>query len=184
MRKIGKLTLAVICVSFFSLSCQDFGAPPPRIIPGVSIDGIHLGYTREQVERALGMPTTSGWGDGIDRGWRIYGYYDRTVPNASAFTVWFLETPQTEWGPVDMVSVGAGYSGKTKEGLGIGSHRMEVQRILGLPTKSVLGDTLNAAVDDWYCIQRTSMIFRDYQDTVGFIDLGPSIPYSFSPKCD
>ncbi len=179
-----KVLLAIWFVALSVLSCEDFGGPPPRIIPGVSIDGIHLGFTRGEVELVLGKPETRGFADGIDRGWRLYEYYHRAVRTTPAFLVWFVDTEDTGWGPVDIVSVAAGYDGKTKDGIGIGSHRNDVQRFLGQPAKSVFGDTVNGAVDDWYCIQKRSMIFRYYQDTVGYIDLGPSIPYSFSPKCN
>lgn len=69
MRKHARIIVSFSIIWAF-ISCEDLGSPytPPRIIPGVSIDGIRLGYTREQVEGVLGSPSTVGWADGIQGG--------------------------------------------------------------------------------------------------------------------
>jgi hypothetical protein len=62
METEASLVLVVGFVSLCALSCNDLGdraLPPPRIIPGVSIDGIQLGYTREKVELVLGQPVVT-----------------------------------------------------------------------------------------------------------------------------
>ena len=171
-------------VAVFSLSsCEDFGDPPPRIIPGVSIDGIQLAFTREQVERRAGVPARIGWADGPYKGWRVYGY-DQVRFRWPCFAVYFLEVSGMEYGPVDLVTAGPGYDGRTREGLGIGSSRGVVHRNLGIPVNIVLYDSLNGGWDDYYCFLKTNMIFRYNLDTVQFITLGPLVPEPNTPRCD
>ncbi len=178
--------LFAVFAAVIVVSCIDPAGPGtsiPRILPGISIDGIELGYTREQVERTLGKPVVEGWGSGIDRSWRVAEYYKRAVPLRPSFLVYYTSTAEEEWGPVDFVAVGTGYNGTTKEGIGIGSQRSEVAQSYGAPL-SILSDSLTGDYDYQYCFNKKNIAFRFNRDTIEYINLGPRIPYSFTPKCD
>jgi hypothetical protein len=159
------------------------GTPIPRIFPGVNIEGIELGFSRAQVERVLGKPVVEGWGSGIDRGWRVAEYNIREVRVRLSFLVYYTSTGEEEWGPVDFVAVGNGYDGKTREGIGIGSHSSEVVQLYGSP-QSIMSDSLTGDYDYQYCFNKKNMAFRFKSDTVEYINLGPRVPFSFTPKCD
>ena len=180
------LVLAVSLATSFMMSCSDLGGPGTpiqRIVLGKSIDGIELGYTRAQVEQILGKPEREGYAEGVDRAWRAADYYKRADRYKAVLQVFYLNTEQEEWGPVDYIWASSGYTGRSKEGLGIGSHRSEVMAVLGSPTQ-VNTDSSSGEIAYWYCINKTTMNFRMFADTIHSIDLGPLTPFSFSPKCD
>jgi hypothetical protein len=173
-----------LCVIALSLSsCDDVGGVPPGIRLGVSIDGVRLGYSRAQVERLLGSPTSIGWADGADRASIECEYYPRVVPFAAVMEVSYIETLSDDYGPVDGITVGPGYHGKTEVGLGIGSRRSDVERMLGLPMNRYT-DTSRTHISDWYCCQKQSMLFDFYADTLTYIYLGPFVPSTWAPKCN
>jgi hypothetical protein len=181
--RIEVLIIFAVLSSLSLSSCEDFGDPPPRIIPGVSIDGIRLGFTREQVVQIAGKPDAIGLVDGPYGAWELYGY-GTFGTQGFRFSVCFIEVPGSDLGPVDLVGTGTGYDGTTREGVGIGWHRHEVHRVLGLPVNSTLGDTANGGWNDYYCFNKTNMLFRYNRNTLWSITLGPLVPEPFYPRCD
>lgn len=167
-------------------SCEDFGDPPPRIDlnpRNPSIEGIHLGDSPERVQKVLGPPPGTGWLDGLGASWRSYQYYyeDR---HTFGLLVAFINDPGVEeWGPVDFISVENGYSGKTHEGIGIGSTRATVYRHFGLPQRSAPMDSIGGSRDD-YCRGKTLVEFLFLRDTVRIITLGPLKPSKYDLSCE
>jgi len=165
--------------------CEDVGGPPPRIIlnpGGPSIDGIHLGDSPEQVQRVLGPPERIGWADGIDRGWRLYGYGYNARERLVTLSVYFISLPGVEWGPTDVITVKSGYAGRTRDGLGIGSRRERVRASLGIPIRSDPVDGLGHSYD-YYCLGAIVMNIIFDHDTVKTLSLGPLVPDSTVPRC-
>jgi hypothetical protein len=146
-------------------SCEDFGGPPPRIIPGVSVDGVRLGDSKERVVSILGKPDRTGWADGVWRTWRTY-LYDR--PERFSIVIQFIDNLE-EYGPVDAITVSKGYAGTSRDGIGIGSSRAYVDRFWGRPRRTL-------DVYAVYCFEGkfASVIFDS--DKVARITIGYFVP--------
>jgi hypothetical protein len=154
----------------FSLSsCEDFGDPPPRFIPGVSVDGVRLGDSKEVVAAVLGRPDGVGWVDGAWRSWLAYSYHR---PKRYSLVIEFIDNLD-EYGPVDKINVTNGYDGTTREGIGIGSLKAFVQRHWGPPRKKIPTIDGEYAV---YCFGSKFVTLRFDNDTVGHMSTGFFIP--------
>ena len=66
---------ALLFLSLVFANCDDGDGPPPGIILGESIAGIHLGDTPEQVQPMSGPCDRVGWANGAHRSWRTSGYW-------------------------------------------------------------------------------------------------------------
>jgi hypothetical protein len=173
---------ALLSLSLVFAECEDWGGPPPEIILGVSISGIHLGDTPEQVQRLLGPPERVGWGSGEDRSWRVYGYGYDAAAHVVDLHIYFISSAQSEWGPVDMISVGHAYRGTTKEGLGIGATRDRVRALIGLPFSTNEPDSLGRS-NEYYCFLGRRVELNFERDTVHLLSLGPLAPPPNTPIC-
>lgn len=163
------LILSIVLVAAFlclTLSCNDNSIEPmiggPGIIvPGVGIEGIKLGDSKETVEARLGTPTSKGWADGAYRGWRDYAYMEGALAGLDIF---FIDNGSS-YGPVDEILVGGPYRGSTKQGIHIGSSRSDLQHIYG-PPESSLADSANPGwAADFYCINGKKWEVH-YQDSI------------------
>ena len=167
--KASALTLSIIfCIGV--TGCEDYGGPPPRIVLWESIDGVRLGDTREQVVRVLGQPSVIGYMDGATMSWDVlYYYWDPSNGNGSLRVE--VITAAMQPGIVDHVS-GLGvrdpYEGKTRDGLGLGSSRSDVLRILGPPVSSestdvhdrleIFAGPRNTQISLWYTLDKVAKI--------------------------
>ena len=76
--KTTKLLFLFLSIIFLS-TCNDNitqpidGGGPGIIVPGISVEEVKLGDTKETVEAKLGKPTSGGLADGIYRSWRGIG---------------------------------------------------------------------------------------------------------------
>lgn len=127
-----KVLLLLVCASL--LSCADLGpeGEAPRLIPGSSVDGVQFGMSWEEVVRLLGGGYAFGSFDGVPFSGTILGYL---TGEHAGLSMWFPEwgeIPST-WGPVIAIEVNESYSGKTREGVGIGSTREQVRAAFGNP---------------------------------------------------
>lgn len=132
-----------------------------RIIPGKSVDGVNLGDSRETVEAKLGKPTSIGWLDGLYRSWRHYTYNDG--PHAG-LTIAFIDYGAS-YGPVDMLSIEKSYTGKTKEGIGIGSSPNMVHQTYGTPRK-IISNLEDGWIVDFYCSANKKLEVHYYKDSL------------------
>lgn len=185
MRRQHVLLIVLTFTLIFS-TCTDMGVPPeppPGIILGESIEGIHLGYTAAQVVEKLGPPVTTGWASGADRGWRTF-YWGALEDGSTPLTVFFIGWTDEHEGPVDLIVVRKGYRGKSEEGLGIGSRRQNVLQVLGPPQK--IAGPIDSIGTGFllYCRNRTNMHIHLTDDTVDIIGLGPLVPDAISPRCE
>ncbi len=171
--KYHPLIMGVVLLTLGIFSCEDMGGPPPRIIPGVSIDGVRLGDSKERVEAVLGYPFGAGWIDGTWRSWRAYAYGNDPGTHRYALTIGFIEiideSPipayQSSCGPVDKVSMNQGYTGTTREGIGIGTSMEKVLRFWG-PPRRWAGDYA------CYCFANKFFEFLFKSDTVRLMSTG------------
>lgn len=158
-------------------SCQDNVTQPTDeggpgiIVPGKSIEGVKLGDSRESVEQKLGSPTAVGWADGLYRSWRSYTYLEK--PYAILF-VDFIDYDSI-YGPVDKIGAISPYSGKTKEGIGIGSPYQLVHQIYGEPNNTVLQPE-KSRIADFYCFSGKKFEVHYVDSIVTTISIGYFIP--------
>lgn len=158
-----------VLMMFSISSCEDFGGPPPRFIPGVSVDGVRLGDSKERVEAVLGKPDGIGWADGVWRTHRNY-YYDRR--ERYSMVIGFIDE-LNEYGPVDVISLNRGHDGTTREGIGIGSSKSFVQSYWGAPRRTRPATYGAYAV---YCFGTKFVTVRFDGDTVGQMTTGFFVP--------
>jgi hypothetical protein len=140
MKQIVTITTTLASVLLLFASCsnpvgstQTADCGPGVIIPGVCIDGVKLGDSRERVEELLGEPSGIGWADGVYRGWRSYRYKPPGT-EGTGLTIRFFIEKDGSWGPVDMLRLAEPYDGgKTPENIGLGSTFKEVRQAYGEP---------------------------------------------------
>jgi len=147
------------------------------IVPGKSIEGIKPGDYREDVVRKLGQPTQGGIADGLFRGWFASDYTDG--PH-SGLSVYYIELEDGSHGPVDIIVAGTQYTGKTKDGIGIGSSLKTVHEIYGEPVRTLSGAVTNPPriwIVDIYCINQKHFEIH-YEDS---LITGFSIGYFLPP---
>lgn len=161
------LSAFIVSFSIVTVACNDIGEfhIPPRIIPGVSIDGVRLGDLPETVEREFGkVPYGSGEG-GFGKAWFIGWYRDGPHAGLKIFYIdlLFLGQP-SQAGPVDKIVVQAPYEGKTEKGIGIGSSVSQLHAAYGAPFEVWTSDNYLHG-QDFYC---TGDIWLEYnfQDSI------------------
>jgi hypothetical protein len=107
-----------------------------RIIPGVSVDGVKFGMSWEEVAGLLGEGYGIGAYDAAGESGYILGYY--TGPYAGfACYIPSRAKIRPDLGPVTRIDLGESYTGKTKEGIGIGSTTEEVRGAFGPPVSFI-----------------------------------------------
>lgn len=173
--------LIVFVIMLLILSCKDNpieNVEEPRIILGESIEGIHIGDDTTAVIKKLGRPdwTRIGDYDGFS-----YEYENKNFPGLSILSVTFFNRIYG-LSPADyrvaVMTVLNSYNGKSKEGIGIGTKREFVKKILGEPKRISTDDAWEAYfftnVNSAYDI-----IFVFYYDSFKQVD---SIVMSFIMK--
>ena len=157
------------CLLVCFAGCSDLGEPytPPRILPGIGIEGIRVGDSRSHVWEVLGKPDGGGFYDGINNGGRFDSW--GKGPHAGLSIYYDLDFYAAEQaGPVDGINVAAPYTGKTVENIGIGSRLNEV---LGQRTEAVHCsiDSSGAGIVV-YCVSHRYFIvtFRDSVVSMAF----------------
>ena len=156
-------------------------------IPGVSVSGIKLGDTKTTVESILGKPTSMGWADGSNRGWRFYLYTDSTEIDyykRRQITVYFLEFGANfdTFDTVDVITVGLSYKGKTEFAIGIGSSVESVHQVYGIPDTSMTNQFANS-IQDVYCVNKKwfSILYED--NLITSMSIGNYKPYPAIHYC-
>lgn len=169
----GKLVILFICliVLIASACSTPFGSEetdpcgPGLIVPGECIDGVKLGDSREAVKDLLGEPDSFGWADGAYRSWFVYTYYKPPGTEGLGFSIYFIEQPINEFGPVDALSVHKPYQGQTPEGIRIGSMMDEVSEAYGEPDILRIANDLNS-IDYIYCNESEQYTTIGLEDSV------------------
>lgn len=135
------------------------------------VDGVRFGDTPEEVLEKLGPYDAFANTDGV-RAWQTY-YYEEGFHKG--LKIYFMEVDSVDEnghetvlpGPVDLFTVFGDYSGKTAEGIGIGSRQEEVRQAYGAPVKrSRTGKT------HFYCFGERNMEIVILADTVASIHMG------------
>ena len=103
-----------------------------RIVLGERVDGIPLGADTSLVRSALGVPTT------IERG-AGHVIYRYAHGDHAGFTIHFGMDLRSRPDGTTSFALASPYRGKTREGIGIGSHRTRVVDALGDPDFSNAG---------------------------------------------
>ncbi len=188
MRKISLTVLAVLtaALSVFLSTCKDAGelvkveeGGTGIIIPGVGMEGIRLGDSKETVLAKLGNPTGCGPSDGAHRGWYTCEYCDG--PH-SGLSFDFLEGSDGTAGPVDVIRAatpyGIQYTGKTKDGIGRGSHLTMVHQVFGMPA---LTDHGGGVLVEYYCVGNKELQIHFVDSLITTLSIGYYIPYPGEP---
>jgi hypothetical protein len=162
--------------SVLSISCHDRGVEATEggqgiIVPGKSIDGVFLGDSREEVEGSLGEPTAKGDAEGIYRGWFTYAYLEG---EHAGLHIYFIDI-ESSYGRVDLVTVLAPYSGKTKEGIGLGSQLVAVHQIYGVPRRTLVQPSRDW-IADFYCFGGRTLELHYEDSLVSTLSIGYYVP--------
>ena len=103
----GCTAVTILAVLTLLLGCQDMGvAPVGIVVPGLGVDGVRLGDSRETVERVLGKPSGGGIADGVYRAWGVANY--REGPE-ERLDICYIETANG-YGLGDMIGAGTAYN--------------------------------------------------------------------------
>ena len=112
----------LICLLLSAIGCSDFGAPytPPRILPGIGMEGVRIGDSRKRAWEVLGKPDGYAFLSAIYGGGQVDIW--RTGPHARLTIMYVMDYPSEEMvEPVDGLWVESPYDGTTPEGYGIGT---------------------------------------------------------------
>lgn len=171
----------IACFSLLLLGCDALEqAPSPeattpmtwdaRIVPGLGVDSVRLGDTREAVLATLGPTNTSGFAEGINTNWIVF---DFRKGSHAGLSVWHIENPINTPGPVDLFTLQAPYAGTSKEGIGIGASPQEVAAAFGEPA-SILDrhPPQHGSYSYTYCIHDNRLTLSFSEDRVEIISMG------------
>ena len=170
---ITSLITGLLIYMFFLLSnCKQSTEPGEKdetglVVPGVGMDGVKLGDTLETVLKKLGGPSSTALADGLYRSWSAYFYDDG--PHAG-LEIDFIDKPDGSIGIVDLILVGSSphskdsYTGKTKEGIGLGSTLKEVHNVYGSPDTTLHFSDITR-INDIYCFGQNHFEIA-YKDSV------------------
>ena len=198
MKKIfitSLITGFLICMVLLLSTCKQTTQPEEKdetglvvpgagiIVPGISVEGIKLGDTKDTVEAKLGKPTSVGWADGLSRGWRLYCYSegDSRDPNDVKLEFYFIDNGD-DYGPVDDISIGPKYKGKTKEGIGIGTALEQVHQAYGLPAESFLSER---NIVEKYCLngRKLEIHYNNKDSLITVMSTGYFVPMQEDNPC-
>ncbi len=122
------IVLAFFGVLAFSIpfGCEGSVSPAPEvtIVPYEGVDGVTFGDSEATVIAKLGRPDNTGVGD-------FPGVFYEYVRGIHATMNVVIYSPGQPHAGVVSISVQSPYSGKTKEGIGVGSPRVSVQQTMG-----------------------------------------------------
>ena len=158
-------TVGIIGVFLLLSDCQDMGINPEgpgRLLLGVGAEGVRLGDSPETVRAALGAPYSVGDIFGVYRGWSHYTYADS---GKVKLTLAFIDNG-SGLGPLDAITCGPAYRGKTSEGIGIGSSIHAVHQAYGLPDTTLKQSFWTENFfRECYCMHGHKLVI-DYQDNL------------------
>jgi hypothetical protein len=172
------LCIVLLLLLLPSISCKDKGTEPTEeggigiIVPGKGIEGINLGDSKDDVKQKLGTPSEAGLADGIYRSWLVYDYFEG--PHAG-LSVYFIEEDNTSYGPIDELVAVAPYSGKTREGIGLGTTLNDVHKIYGKPKNELL-QPAEHWVEDFYCFNGKKLEIHYVDSVITTMSIGYYIP--------
>lgn len=149
---------------------------PGIIVPGIGVEGIKLGDSKETVEATLGRPTSVGWADGIYRSSRLYSYEEGGQPRLEFY---FIDYGNS-YGPLDWIGIGPAYRGRTKEGIGIGSSLSKVREVYGAPDTTLFWPD-QRIIADFYCMNRRKFEIHYKDSVVSVCSMGYFIPMPEDP---
>ena len=134
MKKLALLLLASLLAIYTGCALIDTNEPdtptnqPARIVLTEGIEGLKPGATTDEVEHRLGPPKGIAYGDYAGFTYE-YGHGSETA-EPTEIELLFAEDYA---GRLLWMTVRDPYRGTTKEGVGLGSGRQEVRRLLGQP---------------------------------------------------
>lgn len=146
MRIQPAILLGLLLAGCIELSPQEEQA---RIIPGVSVDGVRFGMSWEEVVGLLGEGYGIGAYDAAGEAGYILGY------NSGAHSGFACYIPsrakiRPDFGPVTGIELREPYTGKTKEGIGIGSTTEEVRTAWGPPVSFIEDEGMPESDRYWF----------------------------------
>lgn len=150
------------------LDSEISGTLDARIVPGLGVDGVHFGDSRDEVRAKLGPSNGGGITDGLYASHFASDYEEG--PHAG-LSVYFLEQPINTAGPVDILTVHAPYEGKTSEGVEIDSPVSDVREAYGVP-RVVYGSESSERYTYVYCINGSRLQIGFREDRVVGMGLG------------
>ncbi|HEX7071279.1 MAG TPA: hypothetical protein VF190_10750 [Rhodothermales bacterium] len=127
------LLLAVVALGACNLFGEDSN-DDGRIVPGQSVDNVRLGADTLQVRSILGLPNLVERG----AGYIIYRYMHG---RHAGFSIHFGMTEFRQHDGTTSFGLSSPYSGRTREGVGLGSPRSAVLEALGTPDFSSVGSS-------------------------------------------
>jgi hypothetical protein len=170
-----KIFIVIVSACFFIVGCLSFltcnqtnepeGKDLSLVVPGEGMDGVRLGDSKDSVIAKLGKQSSALMTDSSYRSWLTY-LYDKE-PH-TGLQIHFIKNSNGTYGIVDLITAGVSsyngrsYSGKTKDGIGIGSTVKEVHKKYGLPDLSNDGKNW---IKEFYCIGKKKFEI-DYEDSV------------------
>lgn len=150
-----------VCLVLAGCSLLGLDGPEGRIVFGESIDGVHIGDSRKEVVQKLGEPDNILLGDFPGKGF----IYKEGKHAGMSVTIY------TEKG-VKAVGIGSPYTGRTSDGIGIGSNREEVHQLVGPPDET--HDNITGAVEmvDTYHYDDTFFVVSYIENKIVEIMMG------------
>ena len=173
------ITLFPVAV-FLIAACSLFGGEDDVTarISEKGVDGVHFGDSVSHVLEHLGPPDSDGWIDGPYGAWFHFSY---GTPQSSLTVAFTIPSGRLDsLSVVDLFGLRSSYSGRTKEGIGIGSTRDEVRQVFGDP-KHVEGVN---DIRGYYCMGDRDVEFAFRSDTVYAFAFGyQDPPENWYTKC-
>lgn len=158
----------VLLATILSLRCTaplDYEVRDPfRVVPGVRVDGVTLGDSREDVEKLLGNPQDGGIADGLHAAWLATEYSEGSH---AGLVIYFREVSGPdgpEAGPVDMIAMRDEYAGTTRDSIGIGVDLSFVREVYGTPLSTT--QTSSGTIKDTFCASNKRWFQLFYKDGV------------------
>ncbi len=186
MRTTSLSVTAVLtaALSFLLATCKHASEPVQQeeggvgiILPGIGMEGIKLGDSKETVLAKLGNPTEWGFTRGTYRDWMTCMYCEG--PH-SGLSFDFIEDSDGTAGPVDVIrtwtAYGPQYAGKTKDGIGRGSHVTMVRQVFGIPALTDHGS--GGVMVDYYCVGNKELQIHFIDSLVTTMSIGYYLPSS------
>ena len=171
MKKNAVVLLGLICCV---PGCSDLGDPytPPRVLPGVGVDGVRIGDSPSRVHEVLGKASGRAFFSGVHGGGTCE-HWD-VGPHAGMWVFYYPDfSREDQMGPVDAISVLPPYDGATEDGVGIKSGLGTVLALRPDPAYKSIDSTGSGIVI--YCVSHrylnvtfkdsvVSMVFSGYWD--------------------
>jgi hypothetical protein len=133
MRVHATILLCLLAAGCIDLSPEEEQA---RIIPGVSVDGVRLGMSWEEVVGLLGEGYSIGAYDAASESGYILGYLSGPHSGLACYIPSRAKI-RPDFGPVISIELREPYAGRTKEGIGIGSTTEDVRGAFGPPVSFI-----------------------------------------------